>query len=53
MACLCEMYFRYTDQDWDYTGQEGKSTPFSLLDSVMLLSTGMGQNKPCTKLHPF
>ncbi|KAG1726214.1 Quinolinate phosphoribosyl transferase, partial [Suillus lakei] len=23
MACLCEMYFRYADQDWDYTGQEG------------------------------
>ncbi|KAG1735778.1 Quinolinate phosphoribosyl transferase [Suillus lakei] len=22
MACLCEMYFRYADQDWDYTGQE-------------------------------
>ncbi|KAG0708095.1 Quinolinate phosphoribosyl transferase [Suillus ampliporus] len=22
MACLCEMYFRYADQDWDYAGQE-------------------------------
>ncbi|OAX32616.1 nicotinate phosphoribosyltransferase [Rhizopogon vinicolor AM-OR11-026] len=22
MACLSEIYFRYADQDWDYTGQE-------------------------------
>ncbi|KAG1725349.1 Quinolinate phosphoribosyl transferase [Suillus paluster] len=22
MACLCEMYFRYADQDWDYASQE-------------------------------
>lgn len=27
MACLCEMYFRYAEQDWDYTGQEGESDP--------------------------
>ncbi|KAG2118543.1 Quinolinate phosphoribosyl transferase [Suillus cothurnatus] len=35
MACLCEMYFRYTDQDWDYTGQEEQAMhkATSLLDA--------------------
>ncbi|KAG1839772.1 Quinolinate phosphoribosyl transferase [Suillus tomentosus] len=35
MACLCEMYFRYAEQDWDYTGQEEQAThkATSLLDA--------------------
>lgn len=35
MACLCEMYFRYVDQDWDYTGQEEQAMhkATSLLDA--------------------
>ncbi|KAG2360208.1 Quinolinate phosphoribosyl transferase [Suillus spraguei] len=35
MACLCEMYFRYADNDWDYTGQEEQAMrkASSLLDS--------------------
>jgi hypothetical protein len=43
MACLCEMYFRYTDLDWEYLGQEGKYIPFHS-SSFVLLSTSMGQN---------
>ncbi|KAG1746257.1 nicotinate phosphoribosyltransferase [Suillus occidentalis] len=35
MSCLCEMYFRYTEQDWDYMGQEEQAThkATSLLDA--------------------
>ncbi|KAG2062531.1 Nicotinate/Quinolinate PRTase C-terminal domain-like protein, partial [Suillus decipiens] len=35
MACLSEMYFRYADRDWDYTGQEEQAAhkATSLLDA--------------------
>jgi len=44
MACLSEIYFRYADQDWDYTRQEGRYS-----SSFTLLSIHCVQNKPCIK----